>query len=208
MAMRTMWAALAAGVMVMAGVSEGEAQPLGSFSWQLQPYCNRVTVNVRQDGSVYTLDGTDDLCGAAQKAPLVGLAAPNPDGSIGFGLNIVSPTGQSIPVQARISIATLSGTWSDAAGNTGAFAFGANTGGSPRPNTPGHRWRHHGRGGGTGLTGGGTAGDVVPGREPRRRPEPRLDGVPGGAGDPQHRGRAAPRCASPSPGQRAATSRR
>jgi hypothetical protein len=146
--------------MVMAGVSTGEAQPLGSFSWQLQPYCNRVTVNVRQDGSVYTLDGTDDLCGAAQKAPLVGLAAPNPDGSIGFGLNIVSPTGQSIPVQARISIATLSGTWSDSAGNSGTFAFGANTGGSPRPNTPSTGGDITGVAAGSGLTGGGTAGDV------------------------------------------------
>ena len=67
-----------------------QAQPLGSFTWQLQPFCNRVTVNVRQDGAVYTLDGTDDQCGAAQRAPLVGLATPNPDGTIGFGLNIVA----------------------------------------------------------------------------------------------------------------------
>ena len=160
MTMRTMWAALAAGLMVVVGVPEATAQPLGSFSWQLQPYCNRVTVNVRQDGSVYTLDGTDDQCGAAQKAPLVGLAAPNPDGSIGFGLNIVSPTGQAIPVQARISFATLSGTWSDAAGNGGDFAFGANTGGSPRPNTPSTGGDITGVAAGAGLTGGGTAGDV------------------------------------------------
>jgi len=136
------------------------AQPLGSFTWQLQPYCNRVTVNVRQDGSVYTLDGTDDLCGAPQKAPLVGLAAPNPDGSIGFGLNIISPTGQSIPVQARISISSLSGTWSDAAGNGGAFAFGANTGGGARPSSPASGGDITGVAAGTGLTGGGPAGDV------------------------------------------------
>ena len=90
----------------------------------------------------------------------MGLAAPNPDGSIGFGLNIISPTGQSIPVQARISIATLSGTWSDAAGNGGAFVFGANIGGSPRPNTPASGGDITGVAAGTGLTGGGTAGDV------------------------------------------------
>ncbi|MDH4064148.1 MAG: tail fiber domain-containing protein [Acidobacteriota bacterium] len=136
------------------------AQPLGSFTWQLQPFCNRVTVTVTQNGSIYTLDGTEDQCGAPQKAPLVGVAAPNPDGSIGFGLNIVAPSGQPVPVQARISIATLSGTWSDNAGNGGTFAFGANTGGSARPvaAAPGDVT---GVSAGTGLTGGGTAGDVL-----------------------------------------------
>ena len=137
------------------------AQPLGSFTWQLQPFCNRVTVNVRQDGAVYTLDGWEDQCGGAQKAPLVGLATVNPDGTIGFGLNIVSPTGQAIPVQARISMASLSGTWSDAGGNGGVFAFGANTGGSPRSNTPSTGGDITGVAAGAGLTGGGTGGDVT-----------------------------------------------
>lgn len=153
------------GVLIVVGMTvaaeRAAAQPLGSFTWQLQPFCNRVTVNVRQDGSVYTLDGTDDQCGAAQTAPLVGVAALNPDGTIAFGLNIVSPTGQSIPVQARITFATLSGTWSDAAGNGGTFAFGANTGGSPRPNTPATGGDITGVAAGPGLTGGGTTGDVA-----------------------------------------------
>lgn len=28
------------------------AQPIGAFRWQLQPYCNVVTVNVSQNGTV------------------------------------------------------------------------------------------------------------------------------------------------------------
>ena len=113
-------------VSIIAGatVDVAQAQPLGSFTWQLQPFCNRVTVNVRQDGAVYTLDGFDDLCGAPQRAPLVGLATPNPDGTIGFGLNIVLPDGQNGSVEARITLPGLSGTWRDAGGNIGAFAFG------------------------------------------------------------------------------------
>lgn len=110
------------------------AQPLGTFTWQLQPFCNRVTIAVTQNGGLYTLDGYDDQCGAPQRAPLVGLATPNPDGSIGFGFHIVTvPGGRSVAVEARIDLATLGGSWSDGAGNGGAFAFGAQTGGPVRP---------------------------------------------------------------------------
>jgi hypothetical protein len=115
-------------------VARTEAQSLGTLRWQLQPFCNVVTLNVNQQGAVYTLDGYDDQCGAAQRAPLVGLATPNPDGSIGFGLHVVTvPGGRGVQIDARITLATLSGPWSDSAGNSGTFAFGAATGGSARP---------------------------------------------------------------------------
>jgi hypothetical protein len=112
------------------------AQPLGSFRWQLQPYCNIITLAVVQQGGQYQLDGTDDQCGAAQAAGVRGLAFQNPNGSIGFGLTIVTaPGGTPVHVDATIAVATLSGTWRDSAGNTGTFIFtpGAGTGGGPRP---------------------------------------------------------------------------
>ena len=56
-------AALFAAAMVFSA-SAVEAQSLGSFSWQLQPFCNYLTVTVTQQGSLYTLDGYDDQCGA------------------------------------------------------------------------------------------------------------------------------------------------
>lgn len=111
-----------------------EAQPLGTFTWQLQPFCNVVTVNVTQQGAVYTMDGYDDQCGAARRAPIVGLGTPNPDGSIGLGWNIVTtPGGRGVQVDARITLPSASGSWSDSAGNAGTLALGASTGGSSRP---------------------------------------------------------------------------
>ncbi len=124
-------AVLAASLVLAA---RAEAQSLGAFRWQLQPFCNVVVVNVTQQGAVYTADGYDDQCGAAQRAPLVGLATPNPDGTIGFGLHVVTvPGGRSVHIDARITLAGLSGSWTDSEGNSGTFAFGAATGGSPRP---------------------------------------------------------------------------
>jgi trimeric autotransporter adhesin len=112
------------------------AQSLGTFRWQLEPYCNIVTLAVTQSGAVYEVEGTDDQCGAATAASASGTAFLNPDGSIGFGLNIVtSPSATPVHVEASIGLATLSGTWHDSAGGTGAFRFTPNggTGGAPRP---------------------------------------------------------------------------
>ena len=126
---------------VLAWPSVAAAQPLGTFRWQLQPYCNIVSVAVTQTGSIYRVEGTDDQCGAgADLASVIGTAFPNPNGSIGLGLNIVSsPGGVPVPVNATISLATLSGTWNDGAGHSGTFTFtpGAGTGGSPRPEVAG-----------------------------------------------------------------------
>jgi Collagen triple helix repeat (20 copies) len=114
--------------------AQAAGQTVGTFRWQLQPFCNVVTLVVVQQGGQYQLDGTDDQCGS-QVAVVRGLAVPRPDGSVAFGLTIVTaPGGLPVSVEASISLATLSGTWRDSAGNTGAFAFTSGPGtGSPRP---------------------------------------------------------------------------
>jgi hypothetical protein len=129
------------GVLIVTG--SAWAQPLGSFRWQQQPYCNILTLNVIGEGGNYTLDGTDDLCGAAQKASVSGVAYQNPDGSIGFGLTIVGPQGGAVHLSASINLVTLGGTWSDSNGNTGLFVFtpGAGVPGSARPETLGNPTR-------------------------------------------------------------------
>ena len=126
---------LLAALGVLLVTSSAWAQPLGSFRWQQQPYCNILTLNVIGEGGNYTLDGTDDLCGATQKASVNGLAFQNPDGTIGFGLNIVAAGGSAVHIRANINMSSLSGTWSDSNGNTGNFVLtpGGGVIGSPRP---------------------------------------------------------------------------
>jgi Chaperone of endosialidase len=114
--------------------ARADAQPLGIFSWQLQPYCNIVTVTVTQNGSVYTLDGYDNQCGAATRASVTGVAFPNPDGTIGLGMTIVAtPAGNATHVDAAVSLGTLSGTWRDSAAGAGTFVFNGAAAGVPRP---------------------------------------------------------------------------
>ena len=125
------------GVLVATG--SASAQPVGTFRWQLQPYCNVLSLNVIGEGGNYTLDGTDDLCGATQKASANGLAFQNPDGTIGFGVTIVTPPGgEAVHIRATINLVTLGGTWTDSNGNTGLFVFtpGVGIAGAPRPGAP------------------------------------------------------------------------
>ena len=114
------------------------AQTLGTFRWQMQPFCNVAALTVTQIGGTYRLEGTDEQCGAATRASVIGTAFPNPDGSIGLGFMIVStPGGVPLAVDATIAVSGLSGSWRDSAGRSGVFAFtaGAGTGGPARPLT-------------------------------------------------------------------------
>lgn len=157
--MRRVLLTLVVGVSFLAAVPVSEAQPLGSFTWQLQPYCNRVTLTVTQNGAVYTLDGFDNQCGGSKRAAVVGLATPSPDGTISFGFMMVEPGGRPAYVEAQITLPSLGGTWNDGAGHSGAFVFGGDSGGPARPTpAPGDIT---GVSAGAGLSGGGAGGDVA-----------------------------------------------
>ena len=110
------------------------AQSLGTFTWQLQPFCNRVTVSLVQQGAAYTVDGFDDQCGAAQRAPVLGGATVNADGSVTVGFATVVGGGSvSVHVNARVTLPSASGTWQDSIGNAGNFVLSGAAPGSPRP---------------------------------------------------------------------------
>lgn len=125
-------------IAIIAAASSAQAQVIGTFRWQTEPFCNVVTLTVTQTGGVFTLDGFDDQCGAATRAAASGTAVPNPDGSIALGLTIVSaPEASPLHLTVPVNLATLSGTWRDSAGQSGPFRFtpGPGSGGARRPST-------------------------------------------------------------------------
>lgn len=129
--------ALIAMAMVLAGTS-ASAQVFGTFPWQMQPYCNTVTLSLINSATGFTVEGVDDHCGAANKGSAVGTASFNANGNITFSFTIVAaPAGRAVHVSAIVSPANGSGTWTDSMGGSGLFAFYGATGGlSPRPTPP------------------------------------------------------------------------
>ena len=128
------------GIFVLAALAVAtalHAQPLGTYRWQLRPYCNVVSLAVVQEHGLYRLEGTDDQCGNGRDlASVTGLAFLNPDGTIGFGVTIVTaPGGVPVHVDADVTLATLGGSWRDSTGASGAFVFAptGGNGGNPRP---------------------------------------------------------------------------
>ena len=108
------------------------AQVFGTFAWQMQPYCNRVTLTLTNSPAGFTLSGFDDQCGAPSKGSAAGAAVFNADGTVGLNFIIVTPpTGRAVHVSTRVSPTSGQGTWSDDVGNSGTFAFGGNTAGLP-----------------------------------------------------------------------------
>jgi len=105
---------------------------IGPVSWQLQPYCNVVTLTLTSSAAGFRLEGTDDLCGASNKGSAVGVASPNNSGNYTLNFTIVTaPSGKPVHVSAVVSPGTGSGTWSDSLGNGGTFAFFGSAPGLP-----------------------------------------------------------------------------
>ncbi|MCC6988113.1 MAG: DUF1566 domain-containing protein [Acidobacteria bacterium] len=121
--------------MALACASTASAQVFGTFTWQMLPYCNKVTLTITQFPSGYTIDGFDDQCGAGQRAGAVGMVHINPDGSVGLNFTLIAaPSGRTVHVSSPLSPASGSGAWTDNVGNSGTLALGANQPGlPPRP---------------------------------------------------------------------------
>jgi hypothetical protein len=116
---------------MLSGNGSALAESLGTFTWQLSPSCNVLTLTIGTEGAV---SGSDDGCGAGQRQGAVGSAYSNPDGTVGISLTIVTAAARPSHVQIVLAAGSASGTWKDDTGNSGTFAFnpGPSPKGSPR----------------------------------------------------------------------------
>lgn len=118
--------------LIVAGVSRTDAQVLGPFSWQMQPYCDVVTLTLRTAPAGFMIDGTDDQCGAVHGGGIVGVASFGTNGQVALNFTIVlAPSSRPVHVSAIVNPGNGQGSWTDSAGNSGTFAFFANTPGLP-----------------------------------------------------------------------------
>ena len=98
--------------LTLLAASSAAAQVFGTFNWQMQPYCNRVTLTLTSVTGNFTLDGSDDQCGATKKASAHGIGVFNADGTVGINFSIVLPSGGSpVHVSASVSPARPRGSF-------------------------------------------------------------------------------------------------
>jgi hypothetical protein len=119
---------------IAAATGPAAAQALGTFTWQIEPYCNRVSFTVTPDGSAYRLTGFDDQCGSGS-VPAAGAVTPNGDGSFTLAFYLTTADGRAGHAAAVLAPGSYSGPWKDDAGLTGTarFAPAGPVTGSPRP---------------------------------------------------------------------------
>jgi hypothetical protein len=116
-------AAITAWILAAASAAPAARQSLGTFAWQLEPYCNTVRFTVTPDGAAFRLTGFDDQCGAGQ-TPAAGVVSPNADGTFTLVFYLVTPEGQASHTTATLAPGSYSGPWKDDGGLTGTLRFG------------------------------------------------------------------------------------
>jgi hypothetical protein len=124
---------------------EAAAQSLGTLRWQIQPYCNVLTLDVIAEGSVFRLQGYDDQCGetGGMWSVVLGTAVLAPGGVARIGLSYTFPGAavtEGALIRASIDLATFSGTWDDNGTHAGTFMFAPNGGTGGRVRDP---WSPH-----------------------------------------------------------------
>lgn len=114
-------------------VAESSAQVIGTFRWRFEPYCNVVTLTVIQQGPVYSAIGTDDDCGFTTGSPATASFFVG-GGTVSGNITIVGAEGIGVNSRVDLSLASLSGTWTDNFGNSGSlFANPSSAPGVRRP---------------------------------------------------------------------------
>lgn len=116
--MRSISAFVLAALVFAAAPSAAQAQVLGTFYWQLQPLGSVLNLTITQKGSIFSVEGFEAQCGGNLSLPLTGVAIPQANGTIFFGLTSINESGSGLHTRAYMNTSNFGGTWAD---NTGYF---------------------------------------------------------------------------------------
>jgi hypothetical protein len=123
-------------ILVALSAAPAGAQTIGTFQWQLQPYGSVLNLTVIQAGPLYEIRGFEAQCGGNLSLPVTGVAVPQANGTIFFGLTSINENGQGLHTRMYINLANgLNGSWADNAGNFNQVALfnpGTTCPGGPR----------------------------------------------------------------------------
>lgn len=97
-----------------------EAQFIGTYRWQLFPFCNVFVLNISQVGLAFDVTGWDDQCGAPTRDAVYGTMFFSLAGIQG-GLTAIQASGQAAHLDISLNGVTLRGTWRASGGNSGTF---------------------------------------------------------------------------------------
>lgn len=110
-------------VLFALSVAPAHAQTIGTFQWQLQPYGSVLNLTVIQSGPFYEIRGFEAQC-SNLSLPVTGIAVPQANGTIFFGLTSINENGQGLHTRMYINLANgLNGSWADNTGNFNQVAL-------------------------------------------------------------------------------------
>ena len=98
------------------------AVPAGRRPWarsagSLSPYGSVLNLTVTFRNGFYEIQGFEAQCGGNLSLPVTGLAVPQANGTIFFGLTSINENGQGLHTRAYINTSNFNGSWADNAGN-------------------------------------------------------------------------------------------
>lgn len=108
-----------------APVAAQPVQPIviGTFHWQLQPFCSTVSVTVIQEGGQYRVQGTEACAPNDFSRSVYGTALLDGQGWVYLSLSTprVQNSLDGTSVYAWFQLSTLAGGWQDDGGRTGSL---------------------------------------------------------------------------------------
>lgn len=114
------------GLLLAGGLASASAQPvqpvvIGTFHWQLHPFCSTLSLTVIQEGGRYRLQGTESCAANDVSRPVYGTATVDAEGIVYLSLSTprLHNSREGTAVSASLDLATLAGGWQDDGGRSG-----------------------------------------------------------------------------------------